>query len=87
MASMIVRTRRVFAGSAGIVAAHVAAGAEAGSVVVVDLPENALSLVVEAAEIMLAVGVIVGCEGVEGDHPFCNVQLRSEVEGRGCRWS
>jgi hypothetical protein len=36
---------------------------------------------------MLAVGVIVGCEGVEGDHPFCNVQLRSEVEGRGCRWS
>ena len=65
MASMIVRTRRVFAGSAGIVAAHVAAGAEAGAVVIVDFPEDALSLVVETAEI--AVGrLIATCKrGIE----------------------
>lgn len=49
----------------GIVASHVEASAEAGAVVVVSFPENALLLVVEAAEIMLAVGIIVSGEGVE----------------------
>ena len=39
-----------------------------GGVVVVDLPENALGVVIDPPEIMLPVRVVVGREGVERPH-------------------
>jgi hypothetical protein len=47
-----------------IVAAHVAAGAETGPVMV-DLPENLAPVIFEAAEVVFSVAVVVGGEAVE----------------------
>ena len=44
------------------------AGAEAGAVVVVDFPKNAVTTVVEAAEVVFSVRVIVFGEAVERSH-------------------
>ena len=60
---MMVRTRSVFFGSARIFRAEL--GLE---IVVVDLPEQLLAVELEAAEVVLAVRVVVRIEVIERDH-------------------
>ena len=58
---MMVKTRIVCFGSLGSSLPMLSVG-----VVVVDLPENALAVVLEGSEVALAVRIVVGCERVEG---------------------
>ena len=57
---------------ARVFAPHVPASAEAGPVVIVDLPENLVSAMLERAEVVLAVRVVVRREAVECLHFFTN---------------
>src|SRR4051812_45748999 len=57
---------------ARIVAAHVVAGSETGPVVVVDLPENLAPVMLEAAEVVFAVWVVIEGEAVESLHSLTN---------------
>ena len=53
---------------ARLVAAHVVAGAEAGPVVIVDLPEDPLTVILETAEVVFPVWVVASGEAVGSYH-------------------
>src|ERR1700730_1990721 len=51
-------------------------------VVAIDFPEDRCAGIIEAAEIVLAVWVVVGREGIEGVHALHNLGLLLRREGR-----
>jgi hypothetical protein len=69
---MIVKTRKCLRRVLRILASAVAC-AKGGVVVIVDLSEDALAVVFEAAEVMFPVGVVAFDEAVEGLHFLRNL--------------
>src|SRR5579872_1859231 len=69
-----------FVGIARVFAAHVMPGADAGPVVVVDLPKDASAVVLEAAEVVFAVWVVVRREAVERRNLFGNFYRCRQAE-------
>lgn len=67
------------AGNDGI--CHIWRGKPTDQVVVVDLPKVANALEIDRAEVVLAVGIVVGREGLEARHQAKQGSLRVGVQG------